>query len=895
MSIYTVEVGEMVMSSVVRMLTLYKQHYRSQYDEVLDKGYTCWGYYDCMNVESVNSFKSRRILKTKGHADVTDLWYQMAEQGEELEARYGCQYIGLFGDDVDGEFWNEQSIFLCVVFVQIEHTDKESIKEKLTTVSGDGWKIKSKVYRTLDNMDYVCCLKGNNYTEIMNHVNEIKKIKETSYTHAIAGVNTDLLKNRKEEVMQHLAQEKVDEIRLQIVTRNILTAQEWWNECCGHIEIEPKQIREAHVLGHHNLEVLLTDVTMKTAVELLEEGEGTTHTAAFYGEQIYNINTTIIPKRSGMKNSETPGHNDPKIIQTWCRNKIKELKAKFSNIKSVKDEALYSYYISLLRSLNMLAQYEEFKISKELFYMVAPAFDMFLQQLKIIELNFENDINLEKQEMYGVSLDSMEELKDSVCAFLETINEIVYRAVHTDQIFLAIPGYSGVICDVPLKLCLLYLSYANKIGTILSGQTDKQYCCYIVPVINAKPITTLTEFEFVPKHRLIAIRTSQRSLYMPRAFFIIMTHELAHYIGEETRERKMRLEKLVYIYAFALTEYIMDRKMISNRQNEQLLQLLENGNKERVLEYVKTYLYKELKNVIEISEKQGGQSEQLYHFSYLGEKIQNICLELLCDTREELTKCIHYIDDDTMNTIVHNPQGAWEVVRNAQQNWEQNIKRIMASGISDKLVINIMRLFREVYSDIVAVSLLALDKDWECYLEAFSVSEGVETNESLVPKSLILRIALVVESIVSQNVNAKEAWENMINSAKNNPDSVSALANLVNQWRENRTDIKCVGQEIFEQKVISLDKEFVYTLDTTWKYMLEYTKQIYCTFNKKIQSEYASELITNVRDLFACFKNEEKSDKKFFEQYDIFVDDYCTELQSVLQNSCRNTGEEQKE
>lgn len=49
---------KMAVAKDLRLLTLYKQHYRDKYNSGhLDSMYSCWGYYDGMTLERINGKK----------------------------------------------------------------------------------------------------------------------------------------------------------------------------------------------------------------------------------------------------------------------------------------------------------------------------------------------------------------------------------------------------------------------------------------------------------------------------------------------------------------------------------------------------------------------------------------------------------------------------------------------------------------------------------------------------------------------------------------------------------------------------------------------------------------------------------------------------------------------
>lgn len=108
------------MESVLRILTLYKQHYLSKYSKDYDEWlYSTLGYYDGMEIQEVKKYTASRLAFTNSkNADLTDLWYKIAENVLEGEGAYGQQNISLlkFGNrnilSKDHSFWADTSAFM---------------------------------------------------------------------------------------------------------------------------------------------------------------------------------------------------------------------------------------------------------------------------------------------------------------------------------------------------------------------------------------------------------------------------------------------------------------------------------------------------------------------------------------------------------------------------------------------------------------------------------------------------------------------------------------------------------------------------------------------------------------------------------------------------------------
>ena len=90
----------------IRILTLYKQHYFDQNDEPLKCQFTCWGYYDGLDVVQPPK-KGSALFTKKTEAPVSPIWFGLGKSAGGLCGRYSKQNIGIFRcPDSNRENWN---------------------------------------------------------------------------------------------------------------------------------------------------------------------------------------------------------------------------------------------------------------------------------------------------------------------------------------------------------------------------------------------------------------------------------------------------------------------------------------------------------------------------------------------------------------------------------------------------------------------------------------------------------------------------------------------------------------------------------------------------------------------------------------------------------------------
>lgn len=140
--------------------------------------------------------------------------------------------------------------------------------------------------------------------------------------------------------------------------------------------------------------------------------------------------------------------------------KIELFKDQLGKVKNTKDENLYFYYHALIRSLNMLSHYEQFNAGRSIFNILFPSMQLVCEHVeKIFSLN--NMFEYRKEYIKS---------EKSLAIYLQTIDNIIYHVIHTDQKFLVIPGYTSIIYDIPARLCLFYMAFMTRVSELLKDE-----------------------------------------------------------------------------------------------------------------------------------------------------------------------------------------------------------------------------------------------------------------------------------------------------------------------------------------------------------------------------------------------------------------------------------------
>lgn len=767
-------------STEIKILALHKQHYLDQYTTEMNCDYSCWGYYDGISIRDIKEYKGQ-LFEKKSQAPVSAIWYGLGESIQEMNGLYSKQNVGIFREKSTKEdnTLEKQSIFFATSFIQLEDNMKSdetkktlealSVVKQKTKIAGDPSLADGKecsvqetyckivVYYTFDNTDIVALVYSDSLQLLNAKLEEIEQLCTIRYVHSIMGVSEEYLKESAQTGnslstwrggSSH-ADETIDKIVMKIVTSNGAGTRRQVDEYMKGIfcaDENPytsevyEQIRYSFISGHESLLVTIPNVRVQDLIHMLLPNNLITHQGTLYNNEVYNIETQLIMKQTKCENITTQDTSfmiqkaeDKQLIDS-PKYYFSELTRKYAiQMKAVwekGDEGLYSYYKALLQTVNTLSQYERFDMAKDIFYLIYPAFYMYDEKLtKALD-------ELDKTEEY-----TLENIKESICDFVNAVNSIIYHVVHTDQVFLMIPGYTGTSFSIPIKLCLFYSSIIDSVTEILNDEGYK-YTCLLAPEMETRPETTLISMKHFENDRLIHFALSQRTLYMPRHFMILLTHEIAHYVGNTIRMRKLRAEKIVKTIAYYLAEGIMPDAMES-RYMDADERFIYNEFKKSIQKRIRRETQQILVDKIKANNETYNE-----HSTEIVRALAEGCVLLLSEDNL-IYKSIYDISDTLQQNIIGR-EDIWKFEKKIvklQNELNENRKKMLISDSIRQNIEQLVQLYKEMFSDVAAIVLLDC-KDIQVFQEVFYVSEG---NRNIFNTQSEVRMNIIKEILVGND------------------------------------------------------------------------------------------------------------------------------------------------
>ena len=678
----------------------------------------------------------------------------------------------------------------------------------------------------------------------------IEKDPKICYIHSIMGVKEEYLKECKESstVLSFWKGIKcfIDE-NIALVTLNIATSGN--EETIGHLKKQfsilgsqngnedfLSHVNFFNMSGHANIKINISDISVKAfLIMFLDEGMAT-HSSVLFGNEIYNIETNLSmrgKRASDIQEIEISGQGAQKQKELWFKKLTTKYKEKAKEAWEKEDEGTYSYYCALVQVVNTMTQYEGFSLSRDIYTLLYPSFKLFDEQLDKALKDAKGRDNLLK----------MKDIKESICEFISAVNSVIYHITHTDQIFLMIPGNTGMIFSIPSKLCLMYLWVIRGVIKLLNDANYK-FSCLLTPDLEASPSTKLINMGLFVNDRLIRFMTSQRFLYMPRHFMILSTHEIAHYVGKEIRNRELRFKNIAKTLSYLLAEGIFPEKLYEETDGKiaEIYEKLKEEKKAELQERCVRFIFDEYRDIKKSGNDKKEHATEIVPFlkkSYRKLLVKNGCVDKL------LRSCVKEawegkLDDDSLKAAF--------ITEEIQDKLEWYREMLLTSQtVVDACIDELMLIYREIFSDVAAACILGYEG--ETFAEVFSVSEG-----------------------------------NKYNSAIDNKDSAKGYGDIQKKVREKI--LKDVFSEEADEKSVEKPDEVytaplnlrdeLYTYQWVEIYLKKYAQKSKDDINAKIKER--REELDKIRELYTLFADREATCDMIYNKIINIIIEYQKEI-----------------
>lgn len=690
-------------------LVLYKQHYRNKYTQSLpDSSYSSWGYYDGFDIRIPDvsyTYENKKeiSLLTKMHSESRKII-------TELQGFYGVQIIGLLRNQYNKTYEQFIENYKCkkypyfgIGFVMMnDKLQYDVLQKKIEEENQKQNELQILVMQTFDTMDAVVLIQSNCLRELEKCLRTLENISQIVYLYTIVGVAQSYLNICSEKKIEWKWNERDCNIEKKIPLLTLKIASE--NPKKIRTIIESKSIMETdinkyfkeadfkYMHGHHNVFIQFRNIPVKFLIFLLLPNGLLSHENELFGTSIYNIETDCLYDfdiADGERGQDTQVTDDlPELLTDMY---IKTVQKYLENENN-------TYLHNLVLILNALSQFEHFRMARDVYYLVFRAFNNFLMEF--------DKLSREKND------EKIDELNVEITKMIGYINSVVTQSIHTDQNFLTIPGYSGTSFWLPIKLTIYYQELAYKIIKIYR-EKKHQYDVMLVPELETKPYTKEKRIEGSENiiHTII-VKFGQRMLFQP-SLHIVLIHELSHYIGEEYRQRILRKNKMVELMAFLTVKLLFKGVIQENGSIQKEIDSYITSVQEKIGAFYLRKINKKCSND--------------YYASDIAKALQSAAWNvIMADSRDPLFEEVFGTLSDWDAIIkkideIEPGMDGEEIFFEVKKCLSSNRMKARYSVEVENLICSLVRVFKEIYSDISAYAILQFP--FEEFQDAFSISE----------------------------------------------------------------------------------------------------------------------------------------------------------------------------
>lgn len=628
----------------------------------------------------------------------------------ELQGFYGVQIIGLLRNQYNKTYEQFIENYKCkkypyfgIGFVMMnDKLQYDVLQKKIEEENQKQNELQILVMQTFDTMDAVVLIQSNCLRELEKCLRTLENISQIVYLYTIVGVAQSYLNICSEKKIEWKWNERDCNIEKKIPLLTLKIASE--NPKKIRTIIESKSIMETdinkyfkeadfkYMHGHHNVFIQFRNIPVKFLIFLLLPNGLLSHENELFGTSIYNIETDCLYDfdiADGERGQDTQVTDDlPELLTDMY---IKTVQKYLENENN-------TYLHNLVLILNALSQFEHFRMARDVYYLVFRAFNNFLMEF--------DKLSREKND------EKIDELNVEITKMIGYINSVVTQSIHTDQNFLTIPGYSGTSFWLPIKLTIYYQELAYKIVKIYR-EKKHQYDVMLVPELETKPYTKEKRIEDSENviHTII-VKFGQRMLFQP-SLHIVLIHELSHYIGEEYRQRILRKNKMVELMAFLTVKLLFKGVIQENGSIQKEIDSYITSVQEKIGAFYLRKINKKCSND--------------YYASDIAKALQSAAWNvIMADSRDPLFEEVFGTLSDWDAIIkkideIEPGMDGEEIFFEVKNCLSSNRMKARYSVEVENLICSLVRVFKEIYSDISAYAILQFP--FEEFQDAFSISE----------------------------------------------------------------------------------------------------------------------------------------------------------------------------
>ena len=872
--------------------------------------YLAFGYFDGVNVGN-NLFKDERW-------DFERMWKHSESEKTYLDGSYTEQTIFGFrteeeGCEKDTQFWEdaegEKYPFLFLILIQDKASSKnpagfcqnrKQLEESLSVNKG----VSAISYLTLDSSDLLLVLACEEYSLGAKLIDSFHTGDESSvlsengwnlyYSYTISAVRKSFLNNEDK-----IARLKgiLDSVYIHVIEKQPGSIKEVYDFIRDKWpgEAEKKETEKKAVLGCNDDLIIMKGVPWSVFLTFYQDRTGIlNHSNTVYHKSIIGVTTILGEEEKERGKKESGEESDNEKIITLSKSLRKEcIKFKLDNGSS-KGRAVRK---ELLSVLNSLEKYEKSPFHDYIFMSALKPMKMLVDMVKEADKK-------EDEDKYGYFYD-----------FLTSFNMYAQNSMRSDRQFTEVPDFNIRIYETPAKMNAFYNAVIYNLKSLLSemGTDEKEmheYEFLTCPgVANDMQVREIYP-ELMEDKRLFLVDMPEKQVYSPWLMFIMMAHEMSHFVGRGIRQRDYRYHCMVKMVSDIVIRFLYEElsEYIDDEEHFNIITHLDTGEsywealRNEIIDQLERYMEWEKKDEFIDRRFEKGSLERengreywkrrIELYGYHSDMLKKLMPEHLCRVCQDQRIFAYLSKKEYVYQLKNGVKG--EQARREEEKLKGRLEKRLQEfcefsewnpsdwgiyAVIDKLVY----LLKECFADLGAVMLL--DLSVEEYLESILLSaydQGIDIEMLSQQTEGIIRGALVCLCMISDEEGCLQKWtfDEMFDITKRE-GNISVLANSL--WK-----VMCTYSEKYEKEVWEIGSEWgIEYHSSVLEKALCYLVGCRKNFSSQIKGDMEP-IRKGILDMFHVFS--EKSLETVIMSIRKYIDIYQQGLEENLDKCIMNTG-----
>ena len=442
------------------------------------------------------------------------------------------------------QFWREELPFLYIVLLQVADIRIEEYQKYLESRKfleeelfrlGRQSEIENTfitAYYSLDNSDLIVVIKCGHANTGAALINSLHQVDESERkipilnSHSILGICQKEIKKPGPLIE---ANEPIDEIELRVIERDNDSIGALYRRLKNELEISKNEIEICvkTLLGTGDEAIIIRNLPWKLLLPLYREKTGILNNSSERAQKYaYAISAKIMlpfderkmKDEEELKETEKTGGN----FCIWLNKRIDAIYSEKNDTGRLAEKKnLMMFAKSLFRFEN--AYYIGKGFSDYNFFSLYLPFYTFVKLLG---------------------------KKDSSCPedyydFMERLRLRTQGFAKPDRVFSQVTDFNMRFFDVPIKFITLYSAYIYYFKRALNTKEGKNYEFLVCPGMNSQIGVMELFVMMLNDNRLFFLEIPEQQMYTLKQTFIIIGHEIAHFVGTDVRCRSERKAHMV--------------------------------------------------------------------------------------------------------------------------------------------------------------------------------------------------------------------------------------------------------------------------------------------------------------------------------------------------------------